>query len=130
VKKYKIRLIPEIIGFKYLDSPNRITTTSVSEAVDKQVRSAPDHMAAMDYLLDCHGDVLRRYAPKRYHAFRKMQLLFSFLSGQRRKGNRLATSYVGSYPGDLSGWAIWMAGNVGPRTLAKVRMAKVKTHKK
>ena len=128
-QKYMIRLIPETVGFKYLDSANRITSSSGREKVNKIVRDAPEHLAAAEYLLARHGTTLRKYAPRRYHVFRKMQLLFSFLAGQRWKGSKLSIEYVSSYPGDLSGWVIWMAGLIGPRTLAKVRLAKVKTQK-
>ena len=128
-KKYKIRLIPELVGFKYLDSPNRITTASGIESMNKIARVAPEHLAATEYLLSRHGETLQRHAPGRYRVYRKMQLLFCFLSGQRWRGSQLAVSYLSSYPGDFSGWAIWLAGLLGFRALGIIRVVKLKVQK-
>ena len=123
-QKYKIHLIPEIAGYKFLDSPNRITLNVGSDVVLKISRVAPDHLAATDYILKRHGKMLKIHSPRRYRLFRKMQLLACFLTGWRWRGSHLGMSYLLSYPGDVSGWAITMAGLAGPQTLTKIRLMK------
>lgn len=128
-QKYKIHLIPEVAGYKYMDSPNRITTLSEQEIENKIAKGAPEHLLAIDYLLSRHGEALRQKAPKRYHLYRKMQLLYCFLSRQRWRGCQLAYSFLISYPQDIAGWAIFLAGLVGVHALAKARTIKLKVHR-
>lgn len=123
-QKYKIHLIPEIAGYKFLDSPNRITFNVGSDVILKISRVAPDHLAAIEYILMRHGEMLKIHAPGRYHLFRKMQLLSCFLTGRRWQGCSLAIAYLLAYPGDIAGWGITIAGLAGPGVLTKLRLAK------
>ncbi len=123
-QKYKIHLVPEITGFVHLDSTNRISAAGAKPEAEKISRDAPDHLAAFDRLLARHGKALAIHGPRRYQLYRKMQLLAAFFAGKRWRGSRLGMGYLLSYPGDVSGWAITVAGLAGPQTLTKIRLMK------
>lgn len=123
-QRYKIHLVPEVTGFVHLDSPNRISGGGKKNAAAKIAGDAPDHLAAINRLLEQHGKMLAIHGPKRYRLYRKLQLLACLYAGQRWQGSHLAASYLLSYPGDIAGWAIALAGLAGPRVLNEIRSLK------
>ncbi len=125
-KEFRTRMIPEIVALVHTDSSNRANNISDREIIRKLMRDAPDEEASTDYILTRHGSVLSEKAPNRYRIYRKAQVLFSFLGGKRREGNRLAVNYLRKFPGCIEGWVIWLAGLTGPSTLARVKLWKMK----
>lgn len=126
-KEYRTRMIPEVVALVHTDSANRDNNITEQDLINKFLRDAPDEAAAMEYILYHHGPALRKQASNRYQIFRKAQVLFCFLSGRRWQGSWLAVNYLQSYPLAMEGWVIWLAGLVGPRTLARVKIWKMKT---
>lgn len=125
-KQYRTRMIPEVVALIHTDSANRDNNLSDQELIDKFLRDAPDEAAAMEHILYHHGPALLKNAGNRYQICRKAQVLFCFLSGRRWQGSRLAVKYLSRYPLAMEGWVIWLAGLVGPRTLARVKIWKMK----
>lgn len=118
---YKIRTVPVPVAVVHLDSVNRISDSHKQDPDDRKIDEALDQLEAIADILFRHGPALRQYAPNHFRVYRRTQVTYSFLVGRRWSGISRACSYLLNYPASLKGWAILLAGLMGPRILAKVK---------
>ena len=127
-KLYKIRMIPEPLVAMHLDSSNRITTNVDGKVFDRLLSDAGDHKAEIEYILTHHGEALCLHGPNQFRVLCKSQVLFAFLAGKRKEGIRLGVSYLREYPSCIQSWVVCLAGLIGPRVLARIKMWKFRWH--
>lgn len=126
-KKYKTKLVPEIMAVIHLTSDNRSNNLSLQHRMRAFLRDAADQERDTAYILQNHGEALRHYSPAWYKIYRKAFVLYCLLSGKRLLGTKLAFHYLIEYPFSIQGWVIWAAGLVSPKLLAVVKAWKIRT---
>lgn len=123
-KLFKTRMVPDVVAQIHTDSANRDSNLSMVDGIEKLLRHAKDQAAATGNLLQCHGDALKCCAPERRRLYRKAEVFFLFLSGDRYNGFKKGMTYLWNYPRCVSGWAILLAGLLDKRLLASIQIWK------
>jgi len=126
-KVYQTKLVPEVVALVHFDSANRASNLSTQQRMAAFLRDAVDQEKETAYILQQHGEALKRHSPDWYQIYRKAFILYCLLSGNRGRGTKLTIQYLAEYPFSAQGWVIWLIGLISPRLLARVKAWKVRT---
>lgn len=127
-RKYQTKFVPRVVAKIYLDSKNRASNLSIGKRSEGFLRDAPDQALDMKYLLEFHGDALKKNAATWYWICKKAMVLYQFLSGNRGEGIREALRYLRARPTDRQVYVVLVAGTIHSRLLAILKAWKVKRY--
>lgn len=118
-KRYRTWFREEIVAFVHLDAVNRV---SYMRRTPKQSRiSAAELGKNVDTLLECHGDAMRKLAPRRLQMFCRLRAAYHFLAGNRAAGIRQGFACLRATPWLPEVWFLLILGVANTSALAKVR---------
>lgn len=123
---FRTRMIAQVVAMVHTDSANRARNLSVWQRMCQVMYTAADQGKATEYILTRHGDALKRHTPERFKMFCKIQALFYFLAGNKKRGTRLAIDYLRVYPKSIVGWVILALGLLSSHVLAFIQVIKSK----
>jgi len=108
----------DIVARVHADAADRLTATTKSRLRARLVREAEPRMLTMRYILEHHGDALRRHSPKRAQMFSRAYITAAFMAGYRSAAMKGLLSHVRRYPRAFSVWGIGLLGMLHPRALS------------
>ncbi len=123
-RKFKTRLIPELLAIEYTDAANRLTASRVRSARERILRRAGHDMESMERILRNHGAALRRYAPQRHETIYRVFVLSTFIRREWLSGLHRAQGYFTSCHLTFNGAASIALAAIWPEAYLTVRHLK------
>lgn len=120
-RRFKTRLIPEVVATEYTDAANRLTASRVRPARERILLRACDDLASMKRMLHTHGAALRRHAPRVHEVICRRLVLASFIRREWLSGLHHACGYFGSSQLTLNGVASIVVAAIWPEAYSAVR---------
>lgn len=118
MRKYKIRVFPDVVAAIHDDAYNRLTRINTLQTL----RNAPAQRNGYQYLLQQHGAAIERWAPALHKKIQTTYIMSLFLSGNRIEGVRRAAKMLRHDPLNIQVWVILTAGMVHRILLAWMRV--------
>jgi glycosyltransferase involved in cell wall biosynthesis len=118
-KRYRTWFREEVLAFVHLDAVNRV---GFMRRTPKQSRiSAVELGKNVDTLLECHGDAMRKLAPRRLQMSWRLRAAYHFLAGNRAAGIKQGLACLRATPFLPEVWFLLILGVANTSALAKVR---------
>ena len=116
--------VDDVLGRQHLDAVNSHTReASAARLVGRLVAEAPDQRWMAETMLHRHGGELERYAPRYRSWLLEMAAREALLAGDRRAGIRHTRAAAQAGSAGAQVWATLALGVIGPRTLARAKLA-------
>jgi Glycosyl transferase family 2 len=116
--------VPDVLGLVHADAPNRHSRdSSASRLIPQLLSEAPDALWMAETMLQQHGAVLARYAPRYRRWLLESAALQALLAGHRLRGMRHTRNAWQAGAARSKMLATLVLGAMGPRALAYAKVA-------
>lgn len=122
----RILYLDDILAYEHNDAPNSETRGKSPALLDLIQKNALDHLWEYEQILHLHGEALKRWGPRQYHACYRAAALECFYLGQRWRGCKYMARYLRFQPLDVYAWFILGLGLLGPSATLHGKLAKRK----
>jgi glycosyltransferase involved in cell wall biosynthesis len=116
----------DVVRRYHRDATNQLSVPDPARAV----RYAVDDASDLEYVLDEHGDALRRWAPTMYFYTVSAATYVNFVAGRRARAWRHAARAILMRPLSPRTWVTTAVGTISGRVLARLRAAFVARKRK
>ncbi len=119
-KRFKWRIVPEVLAIEHSDSPIRITHCSASEPA-KELEKERDRLEHWVAVAAEHGAALQQLAPRRYQGVLRATAMSYMLTGYRWQGIRTSLGCLRQHPKSPVNWGVFLAALVGRTVTQQAR---------
>ena len=113
-QRYLIQSCPEAVRLYHSDAKNQLTKPDTYQVL----RSAPDQLKSLEYLISKHGVNIELYAPSVFKDYLTGIITLYFLSGERLSGFRAVYRYRNKYKLNTRIYGIMILGVINRKLLA------------